>query len=644
MTTMEAGAVTGGLDEAARLAADGEWAAVAAQCQDLMDQGEGASEVLYLSALAFAAHEDFASAIGYAEKAFSQDSEVAEVANLLSVLHAMVGDLSNSSFYGKMATVLPSSARLAGWALPDSLPDFSSAFLNVVEDPLLRRAVAALDAGKWLDAEHWFNQHIQIHTASRMGYLGLANCLMVTGRFQSAAETLRAAMHMLPGDAAIAGHLGAALTAIGDKAAGRALHDWAMGLDPDDAGIAGQAAQDALMDTSLSADAITAIFRAWGARHGVETLPGMPVRTAGPRDRLTIGYLVGNLGGRRAGPALARILARHPSRRYRLVGFGFGPLSAATNMVFQKAFEGWHDVRDTDPITFGSLVTTEEVDILIDATGFAMPQHLSAFGQRMAPVQVAWLGSRAGTGLAGMDAIVSDPVFDPEGADRSGLVETPVSLPSGASLIDLPKDEGPAGPQAGERPLTFVADASLAEINPATASLWARILHALPESQLLLRDREFRVEVNAERLVALFGNFGVSHRIDVLSGVGDSEFFRSGDIALMPVPALRWEPAVDALWAGLPVINGQTGPDDSRAWREVTSVLAGLGLAGECQAATIETYVQLALDWAADADRRAAFAGAIRGRMEQAPLLDTARRATDLETVYESLWDRACGG
>jgi len=321
-----------------------------------------------------------------------------------------------------------------------------------------------MELGQWTEAENWFGQQFDIDPTCREACLGLAQCMFVQRKHRSAIDALRAAAHALPGDALIASNLGAALTAVGEFAEARACHRFAVATS-DDAAVHAQAAVDGLHDPEGSLVAAAARFRAWGERFGAEVF-GVPRNfTAG---------------------GLARVLSRHDQDRYRVVGFGFGPLSAPSNMVLQKAFEGWHDVRDMDPLTFGSVVRAEDVDILVDASGFNSPRLLTAFGARLAPVQVSWLGAPAGTGLAAMDAILSDAVMDPEDEGPPFPYREHVARLTHGVPVAEKEATPPAAirdPQADDS-VTLVADATLGELNSTTVETWARLLHACPDTKL----------------------------------------------------------------------------------------------------------------------------------------------------------------
>ncbi len=621
---------------------ENDWKALENLCATFAAAAGHCGEVDFLRALAAFAEEDFIGALVLAEAAFEWDSNILEYAEFLAILHILVGDIAKSVYYAKMASAVPSSRPIHD-LLPDDLPKYSEKFLKVEEAPLLKRAFSAAAQGQWLDAEHWFRQQIAYDMTVLDAYRGLANCLFIQGRFRDATEALRAARHIVPDDAEFASLLARALTETCEYAEGRALHRTAMDLDPDDLEVAANAVIDLWPNPEGDAEAITAAFAGWGDRFGLKHGNRFQPRLAEDRDTLIIGYLVGPLGRRRNGSFIADVLSHHRRQRFLSVGFGSGALTSPQNIPFQKSFDTWHDIRGMDPITFGSMVAAERIDIMVDLCGFTTPDLLVAFGQRLAPVQISALGAPSGTGLAEMDALLTDK-FVSKGVAKSAYRETLVNLDEGSFFIGLPEMDGSLsrdrdGESEDEYGLNFASDASLGEINPLTVETWAKILHAVPASTLLLMDHNSRNGENSKRLVNLFGDFGLAHRVDIVTSDTSFALFQDADVCLMPLQFMRPDIVCDALWAGAPAISyagsGMHGRLDG-------GILHHLGLGNEMVGETPGEYVAKALDWAGDLDRRRHFAAEIRGRMKEKSFFNPAKRAADLEKAYEALWKKAC--
>jgi len=612
----------------------GEWETIQEEGAALLEAEGSSGDVLFLLALAAFTRHDFASAVDHAKRAYDAAPGVAEYCDLLATLHGMAGDLSSASFFAKMASVGTSSPKLAGW-LPKSLPTFTESFFEIHSRPFFQQAVRALSLGRWADAEHWFGQHLAFHPKDADAHAGLAHALMVRGLSASAVENLRAARHVVPSDAKVASLLGNALSAVGQFAEAQAVHRAAKVADAADPAISASAITDLLADPAVEPQAIAMEIEDWARRFGVapEMLP--PRRSSASPRRLTVGYVIGQAGRSQSIAFLTEILAKHDAQRFRLVGFGAGPLSDPSNVVFQKCFEAWGNTRDADPLTFASMVRAENVDILIDVSGFASPALFRAFGARMAPVQAVWSPFFYGMAPQNVDVLLTDGFLDPPDQAAAVAGETLCRLEMGAPMV-LPVPAVPADAAAGGEAHgpVFAADATLAELNVQTVEAWAQILAAVPDAVLLLRDHGFRSGDVGKRLIGLFGNFGLAHRGDIVSVSETAEFFAQADVCLLPYQSLRPEVATNALAAGLPVINWS---GVGRHRRLLGSVLHFAGLAAEMVAENPEDYRDKAVAWMNDAARREAFRQTVRARLASSPVFDTAGRAADLERAYLTL-------
>jgi protein O-GlcNAc transferase len=89
---------------------------------------------------------------------------------------------------------------------------------------------------------------------------------------------------------------------------------------------------------------------------------------------------------------------------------------------------------------------------------------------------------------------------------------------------------------------------------------------------------------------------------------------------------------------GVPVISLR---GDRHAGRVGASLLAAVGL-DELVVPSLEAYVALARDLAADRERLAAVSRSLRGRLAASPLLDARSLARAVEAAYREMWQRWC--
>jgi tetratricopeptide (TPR) repeat protein len=613
---------------------EGEWAQVRELCEPVLEKLPDCPEALFVLALVSVHELDLAGAVSLADRAFAIDPDVQEYADLLAVAYGMAGDLNTSVYYAKLATALASSPPLRG-CIPTSFPTFAQVLQTISEKPLFHRAALALADKAWAEAEHWLRQHLAFDPASREAYLALGTCVLAQGKPRAAVEVLRAGQHQLPLDPGIASLLAKALGALGLFDESEACHRWARAHAPNDAAINAAPIVQNLYDPRCEADRTAAAFREWGHKFGVKSKQAPEFSRSIGDGPLTVGYLIAGRGGSPTVAALTDVLSQRDRNRFATVGFGYGSLSDPANVVCQKGVDRWQDVSGSDPLTLAAMVRAEGVDILVDLAGFSAPDLLVAFGMRMASCQVAWMNSPCGTGLAAMDFLLTDRFVDPDPSGGGRYGEWLAYLELGC-VVCAPCEpfDTPITPRDSS-PIVFAADVSLREINPITAEYWAHVLHAVPQSVLILRDYDFRTSENLAQLIGLFGNFGLAHRVDVVSEPSPASFFRQADVVLLPVPYPAPQSAINALSSGVPVVCPVGG---GRQTRMAGSLLNSLGFAMSMTAENRDDYVGLAVEWAVDENKRKSFRSTIAEHLVAAEALDPKARARDLETAYEEMW------
>jgi tetratricopeptide (TPR) repeat protein len=604
-----------------------DWAEVAALAEAKLAERPDSAEAYYVLALAAVYRDDLAAALQAATRACELAPDTADHHDLLAVVYGLAGDVNNALFHGKAAAGCTRRSALAR-CVPQTFPTLAQVFIQIREQPLLSRGLAAMERGRWIEAELWLRQHLAFAPDCAEAGIGLGASLLAQDQPLAAVEALRGLRHRLAENAPLASLLGRALGRIGEFDQANACHRIARNLAPEDGEIAAVALLDAASDPRADMAALGAGLLAWGKTFGVDDGRTLPAPAGTDRRPLTLGYLVANAAGRADAPWLADILSRRRSDRFAAVGFGYGPLSTPANLVFQKCVDRWQDVSGADAFTFAAMVRAEGVHILVDLAGLDAPTLHAAFASRMAPCQIAWLGTPS-LGLAGFDAVLTDRYVAPVPAVRPKILRLgSVPVPPPTPVARPPREQGSE--------VLFMADAGLGELNAVTVERWAAILHAAPEARLVLRDRGFTQGDALKRVLDIFGTFGVAHRVDVIAEASPAAFFAHGDVALLPYPCPRPASLGEALSAGLPVVC----PAGDAPWsRAAASVLDHLGIAADTVAADGEAYVVLALRWAGSPAERMAFPARLEEAARTSRIWDPAARAEDLAAALEAAWD-----
>jgi protein O-GlcNAc transferase len=383
--------------------------------------------------------------------------------------------------------------------------------------------------------------------------------------------------------------------------------------------------------------------RAWGdwaaaqaggqrARPELPPLPGRPLR---------IGYVSADLCQHTVGLFVKDVLKAHDPAQVTVLAYHAGPVKDWVTEAI-RAVCAWRDINALDDAALATQIRQDQIDVLVDLSGHTAGSRLSVFAHRPAPVQVAWLGYFATTGLACLDAVLLDAWHAPPGTEAQ-FIEPILRLPTGRLCYQPvpwapPQIAPPPGLQAGH--ITFGCFNNTGKLNGGVFDLWARVLGAVPDSRLILKWRTLVDEPLCDSIRGAFASRGIDPaRLELRPAsfhVGLLKQYADIDIALDPFPFTGGLTSCEALWMGVPVI---TWPQSRVVSRQTFALLSAIGLP-ELAAQDADDYVRIAQALASDQNRLLSLRSGLRARMQASPLMDVTGFTRTLEDTLMSLYRR----
>ena len=110
--------------------ADEDWDRVEELSEEAIEATPECPEAWFASAIAAFHKNDLAAAASRAEQALAERSDVHDIADFLSVVYALAGELTASTYYAKLAVALPEAPAFGG-LVPETFPKFAKVFLSV---------------------------------------------------------------------------------------------------------------------------------------------------------------------------------------------------------------------------------------------------------------------------------------------------------------------------------------------------------------------------------------------------------------------------------------------------------------------------------------------------------------------------------
>lgn len=486
-------------------------------------------------------------------------------------------------------------------------------------------------------------------------WLGLAQLAAEGSRLDEAARAYDRVLCLRPDDVtALAGRFNiASMTADLDRAA-RLADGVRRALQPEALADWRLAGQLIYLGPYLGLDpaVLQAVGRRCGALLAAETVPArvapMPRAPARP---VRVGLVSPDFGNRPMGQVLRGVLQAHDRGAMAIHGYALVDRAGDGGTHYRDLRGGMAAYRDLGRLSDAealAAIAGDELDVLVDLTGFMQHARTTLFAARPAPVQLYWIGHHGGgLNLPFFDYLLADDIVLPPGTEAR-YDEAAVRLPASYHPADRPDLPDIALARRDfdlpEDAVVFCAFNNPQKLDDDCLDAWAAILRAVPGSVLWLSNPH-GLAVTAANLRAAFARRGVTaERLVFARFVADKAVHflrhRLADLFIDAFRATASTTALDALWAGLPVL---TRAGEGVGQRIATSMVTALGMPEMSRPDTadfIATAIALARD-PAELGRR-------RRRLAElrlaAPLFDPARSARHLAAAFGEMTRRRRAG
>jgi len=284
-------------------------------------------------------------------------------------------------------------------------------------------------------------------------------------------------------------------------------------------------------------------------------------------------------------------------------------------------------------------ILSDQIDILVETTSCMRSSRLALVAERCAPIQCHYIGFHGSTGVRAVDYYIGDPEYTPEEFD-SHVIEKVWRLPR--CFVGYQMPENLPTPSSGDpgQPLTFGCFNNLTKVRGETLDLWAEVLHAIPDSRLLIKDVRCADLASRERVLRHLRLNGIApQRIELVDRVADwhahMALYNRVDIALDTIPLNSGTTGFDALVMGVPLVAMRGNWMGARL---TSSMLKALGRP-EWIAEDRGEYVQILQTLAADRAALAAIKQTLRAEVLASELCDQRGLARDLGAAFLGMAD-----
>ncbi|WP_176695486.1 tetratricopeptide repeat protein [Phaeobacter sp. B1627] len=369
--------------------------------------------------------------------------------------------------------------------------------------------------------------------------------------------------------------------------------------------------------------------------------PADPIRPASRPERLRIGYFSADFHCHATMFLLGGVLRAHDTSRFDIHAFSYGPQrDDAQRALVQNSVGHFHEAFGLSDQALVDLAKAQNLDIAVDLKGYTGRSRSSIFAQRLAPVQISYLGYPGTMGSPSIDYLITDSVVSPAGTERHFE----------ESLIRMPHSYQPNDPERKVAPRQFTrSDCGLPEdgfifccfnnsykITPREFDIWMPLLTEVEGSVLWLLSSGPASEANLRREAEARGV--AAERLVFADRMTQDEHLarqKVADLFLDTFAVNAHTTGSDALWAGLPVL---TLPGQQFAARVGASLLNAVNLP-ELIATDEADYKARALHLAQDPSALMALRSKLNVNRRTAPLFDAKSYTRSLEDAFDAVFD-----
>ncbi|WP_421781088.1 tetratricopeptide repeat protein [Kiloniella litopenaei] len=286
---------------------------------------------------------------------------------------------------------------------------------------------------------------------------------------------------------------------------------------------------------------------------------------------IKVGYVSPDFRDHATSRFVEPLIANHDRNHFHITLYSENKIEDQVTVRLKNYADGWCKTNTYDDLQLAQKFQEDEIDILVDLAGHTPGNRLGAFAYKPCPVQASFLGYPFTTGMKSIDYYFANEALVPREKikyfvekveyienDHSGSRPSKVPwIVEGQKVrADMPFDVNGY--------FTFGCFNRVEKLSEKMINAWVQILLDVPNSKLLLKNRNFDNKTFLESYRAIFTSKGIEEgRLIFLPSSKLTEYlasFNQVDMGLDTFPYNASTVSNDSLKMGVPFItlSGET--------------------------------------------------------------------------------------
>jgi protein O-GlcNAc transferase len=336
---------------------------------------------------------------------------------------------------------------------------------------------------------------------------------------------------------------------------------------------------------------------------------------------------------------LKTVLSNYDKERYELILILNHSKNDDDTNQFIKLVDGVVNIHRLNDIGAINLIRNLKFDVIFDIMGLTSSYRIALFKNRIAPIQISWLGYCNTMGLENMDYIFSDSnlIYNDEKKFYSEKIVFLKDIWNCHSGFHLERKRN-MSPFIKNKFITFGSFNNFSKINDDVINIWAQILKNVPNSKLILKSN---LKKDCSRIKKIFKKNKVDENILFYEKTYPVEnhlkLYENIDIALDTFPYNGVTTSFEAIWMGVPVLTMKGYNFNSRCGESINK-----NLKLDCLIAnSSEEYISKAKELAQNTTKLIEIRDHIFFNAIESPLFDQSNFSknffSSIENVYNNI-------
>ena len=274
--------------------------------------------------------------------------------------------------------------------------------------------------------------------------------------------------------------------------------------------------------------------------------------------KLKVGFLSNDLRNHPVGYFMNEFVNELKRRGMQPIAFNlFHNKKNAFTEKLKSNFFDWHDVGFLNDDELSNFIFDKKVYFLIDLAGYNTDNRLNVFKNKIAPIQISWLGYCNSTKLNEIDYIIADP----------NVITEDDEINYSEKIIRMPKIWNALSPQENveindlpalhNKYFKFGSFNNFLKISKKNLNLWKKILQEVPNSLLMLKSLQ-KVDIGYKDYLLKELNIE-EKRLQILNlsekRISHLKDYNKIDLSLDTFPYNGVTTSFESIWMGVPFLT-----------------------------------------------------------------------------------------